>query len=301
MQKENILSYVNVDTFYKTIAPTILSWDELGLNSVQDNIQIFYNIEKGLSELNKLIDSKDIKNIDKLFLKITSKSVNARQCLIGLIALEGYGGTFIKGKHRFINLKQDNLFTKEILEEQDKEELLYMFERSGLKRIILNPYISDLKSYYLGIIYGVSGSNSRKNTTGKVMESLCEEIIDEFTLKHNYTYVKQATEEKIFDKLGVKINCNGKKFDFVVKAKEKLYFIEVNYYATNGSKLKSCCQEYINSSELIRKQGHEFIWITDGHGWVGTKNSLTQAYSIVKNIINLHMIEQKALDNIIHI
>lgn len=300
MEKGYTLNDINVDNFCKTLIPTILSWEEVGLNSIQDKMKIISDIEKGLIELNKLIKLKDdIKDINKLFLNIATKSINARKSLMGLIALEGYGGSFIKGKYRFINLKQDSLFTDVSLSKEDKEELIYMFEKSGLKRIILNPYIKDLKSYYIGIIYGISGSNSRKNTTGKIMEALCEEIISEFSFKNNCTYIRQACEKKIWSDFGVKVNCKGKKFDFVIKSKDKLYFVEVNYYATNGSKLKSCCQEYINSSNLIREQGHEFIWITDGHGWVRTRNNLTQAYNSIKNIINFNMIENKVLNLII--
>lgn len=294
------LNDINVDNFYKTLIPTILSWEDIGLSSIQDKTKIISGIEEGLIELNKLIQLKDeVEDIDKLFLHIATKSIEVRKSLTGLIALESYGGSFIKGKYRFINLKQDELFTKKNLTKEDKEELLFMFEKSGLKKIITNPYITDLKSYYIGIIYGISGSNSRKNTTGKVMEKLSEEIISDFSFKNNCTYIKQASEKKIVSDFGIKVNCKGKKFDFVIKSKNKLYFIEVNYYATNGSKLKACCQEYINSSKLIREQGHEFIWITDGHGWVGTRNNLTQAYDKVKNIINFDMIENKALDLII--
>lgn len=290
---------INVTYFYETTIPTIVSWEDVGLNSIIKKSKLTYEIEKGLDDLNFLISNKNNNDIEEIFLNVINNSIEARKALIGLVALDSYGGVYVKGRERFINLNNDRIFNNKDLNKDDVDELIHMFNKSGLKNIIKNPYIKDLKSYYVGIIYGVTGSNSRKNTTGKVMEKLCEDIISDFCNKNKGIYIKQAGNSKILSEFGVSVECGKKKFDYVVKIGGKLYFFEVNYYATNGSKLKACCQEYINSSNMLKKQGHEFLWITDGHGWVGTRNSLTEAYEKIKNILNFNMIENNALDLII--
>ena len=298
MKNEFSIKDINVNYFYETTIETIVSWEDVGLDSVVKKAKLTCEIEKGLNDLNFLINNKN-NNVEDIFLNIIKDSIEARKALIGLVALDSYGGAYIKGKNRFINLKKDEIFLNKTLAEDDIKELLYMFNNSGLKSVIINPYIKDLKSYYVGVIYGVMGSNSRKNATGKVMERLCEDIISDFCDKNRATYIKQAGSSKILSKFGISVKCDKKKFDYIIKMDDKLYFFEVNYYATNGSKLKSCCQEYINSKDMLKKQGHEFIWITDGHGWVGTRSNLTEAYEKIENILNFNMIENNALELII--
>ncbi|GAA6804508.1 hypothetical protein HpHCM70_10270 [Helicobacter pylori] len=72
---------------------------------------------------------------------------------------------------------------------------------------------------------------------------------------------------------------------FVVKI--KFIFIEANFYTINGSKLNEVARSY---QELALKfeafPNYEFIWITDGIGWLDAKSKLQEAYKSVE-IYNL--------------
>ncbi|GAA9901356.1 hypothetical protein VN0786_02230 [Helicobacter pylori] len=72
---------------------------------------------------------------------------------------------------------------------------------------------------------------------------------------------------------------------FVVKI--QLSFIEANFYTISGSKLNEVSRSY---QELALKfeafPNYEFIWITDGIGWLDAKSKLQEAYKSVE-IYNL--------------
>lgn len=69
--------------------------------------------------------------------------------------------------------------------------------------------------------------------------------------------------------------------------KDTTYFIEANFYTISGSKLNEVSRSY---QELALKfeafPNYEFIWITDGIGWLDAKSKLQEAYKSVK-IYNL--------------
>ena len=79
-----------------------------------------------------------------------------------------------------------------------------------------------------------------------------------------------------------------KRFDFVVKTKDKTYLIEVNFYSGGGSKLNEVARSYSDIAPKINSvPGFEFVWITDGIGWNSAKNKLQEAYSIIPSVYNL--------------
>lgn len=83
------------------------------------------------------------------------------------------------------------------------------------------------------------------------------------------------------------MGSDQKIFDFVVKTANKTYLIETNFYSVGGSKLNEVARSYIEINEQISLiSGFEFIWITDGQGWLSSKNKLEQAYKSVR-IYNL--------------
>ncbi|MGG7091319.1 DpnII family type II restriction endonuclease [Campylobacter sp. 1BO] len=93
------------------------------------------------------------------------------------------------------------------------------------------------------------------------------------------------------NELGLNLGSDQKVFDFVVKTANKTYLIETNFYSVGGSKLNEVARSYIEISEKISCiNGFEFIWITDGQGWLSSKNKLEQAYKSVRiyNLATLH-------------
>jgi len=72
----------------------------------------------------------------------------------------------------------------------------------------------------------------------------------------------------------------------------KTYLIETNFYAGWGSKLNEVARAY---SELAPKinavPGFEFVWITDGIGWMSAKNKLEEAMACIPSVYNLSTIQ----------
>lgn len=118
--------------------------------------------------------------------------------------------------------------------------------------------------------------------------------------KHGFKYMKQATSHKI-RKWGVNINVDrsNRKFDFAVYNGKNLYLIEANYYGGGGSKLKSTAGEYKALYDFITKDGHKFIWVTDGKGWVTTKKPLEETFHYIDYLLNLKMLSAGILEEII--
>ncbi|WP_445141531.1 DpnII family type II restriction endonuclease [Campylobacter sp.] len=92
--------------------------------------------------------------------------------------------------------------------------------------------------------------------------------------------------------LGLNLGSDHKRFDFVVKSGELTYLIETNFYNVGGSKLNEVARAYIKiAQEISRFNGFKFVWITDGQGWLSSKNELKEAYKSVKiyNLSTLHL------------
>ena len=74
----------------------------------------------------------------------------------------------------------------------------------------------------------------------------------------------------------------------VIKTKKKTYLIETNYYNSGGSKLNEVARSYSDIAVKINKYpNYEFVWITDGKGWLSAKNKLEEAFSIIPSVYNL--------------
>ena len=87
------------------------------------------------------------------------------------------------------------------------------------------------------------------------------------------------------------MTCLGedrKRFDFVIKTPGKTYLIEVNFYSGGGSKLNEVARSYSELAPKINQfPNYEFVWITDGVGWLSAKNKLEEAFAVIPRVYNL--------------
>ena len=89
------------------------------------------------------------------------------------------------------------------------------------------------------------------------------------------------------------LGADLKRFDFVVETKTKTYLIETNYYNGGGSKLNEVARAYSELAPKINQyEKYEFVWITDGQGWLSAKNKLEEAFSIIPSVYNLTSITE---------
>ncbi len=86
----------------------------------------------------------------------------------------------------------------------------------------------------------------------------------------------------------ISLGVDVKRFDFVIKSKQKLYLIETNFYNSGGSKLNETARSYSDVAHKINQyDNYEFVWITDGQGWHTAKNKLEEAFNIIPSLYNL--------------
>ena len=111
-------------------------------------------------------------------------------------------------------------------------------------------------------------------------------LVAQTFIKSGITFKREVNSSE-FDDIK-SLGQDLKRFDFTVSTKKKTYLIETNFYNVGGSKLNEVARAYSDIAPKINKYpNYEFVWITDGKGWLSAKNKLEEAYSIIPSIYNL--------------
>lgn len=156
----------------------------------------------------------------------------------------------------------------------------YMKE-TGLAKIFNHKSITNLVDYVFGIEVGLD-TNARKNRGGKNMENVVANVFSRNSIAFE-TEVKH-TQFSELESFGEDV----KRFDFVIRTKNKTYLIETNFYNGGGSKLNEVARAYTDLAPKINQyENFEFVWITDGQGWFSAKNKLQEAFGKIPKIYNL--------------
>ena len=233
-----------------------------------------------LNQLNYLIGKEDLKlAIEELF----EENAKVFEVLDILIAVR-------KNKNaKTFNREGKIVLLNSYFETSDK---IYEFiEDTGLGEIFRNKNITNLVDYVFGVEVGLD-TNARKNRGGENMSKAVSLIFD--NAKIFYKKEVNSTEFPEITSLGADL----KRFDFVIKTKVKTYLIETNFYNGGGSKLNEVARAYSDVASKINQYANfEFVWITDGQGWLSAKNKLEEAFSIIPSIYNLKTIN-KFIDKI---
>lgn len=244
-----------------------VAWDKCLKN--KDEISI------SLNHLNFLLGkdkSKLKKNINKLF----KSYPKAFECLNILIATRDVKDIVFNELGKECELK--SYFT-------NSNKIYDFICQSGLVEIFADRKVKDLNDFVFGVEVGLD-SNARKNRSGKAIERTLANIFQQAKL--NY---KEQVSINDFTDLKQTFGTDIKKFDFVICNPTKTYFVECNFYTSGGSKLNETARSYEELALRFDKcSGAEFIWITDGKGWLKAKNKLEQAYQSIE-IYNLSNIE----------
>lgn len=161
------------------------------------------------------------------------------------------------------------------------QKIVEFIENTGLGEIFRNKNITNLVDYVFGVEVGLD-SNARKNRSGDNMTKMVSLFFDK--AKIPYRREINSSEFPEITSLGTDL----KRFDFVINTKVKTYLIETNFYNSGGSKLNEVARAYSEIALKINKYPNfEFVWITDGQGWLSAKNKLEGAYNIIPSVYNL--------------
>ncbi len=237
-------------------------------------------ISIALNHLNFLLgkDTKEFKSCIKSLFKEYSKAFNVLNILIA-----------VRNEDE-IALDADGNFYPLYSYFEDDEKVYEFIRQTGLEQIFCNRNIKDLNDFVFGIEVGLD-SNARKNRSGKAMENHLSGLF--FQAQLNF---KEQVDIREFEDLYQAFGDDVKKFDFVVYGK-KTYFIEANFYTISGSKLNEVSRSYQDLALKFEAfPNYEFIWITDGIGWLDAKSKLQEAYKSVEiyNLSNMNDFISKA-------
>lgn len=168
-----------------------------------------------------------------------------------------------------------------------KAALLFV-KQTGLVRLFAKDGVKNLVDFVLGVEAGVD-SNARKNRSGTSMETVVSEYLASFTASRNLEFISQATPNAIKAKWGfdIPVDKSSRRFDFAISDGVTLVLMEVNFYGGGGSKLKATAGEYIGLGELLAIPNVEFVWVTDGQGWLTTLLPMKAAYEKLNFVWNL--------------
>ena len=254
-------------TFLSQLSETNATLDYfVDFEKVKGNVR---KIALKLNQLNYLI-GKD--NLEEAINDLYEENPKVFEVLDILIAVRNKSAKTLDNTGKITLLKSYFTSPKGVLE--------YICE-TGLAEVFKNKEISNLVDYVFGIEVGLD-TNARKNRGGDNMSKAVSLLFDREEI-----YYKKEVNSTLFldiESLGVDV----KRFDFVIKTKKKTYLIETNFYNTGGSKLNEVARAYSEVAPKINQyENYEFVWITDGQGWLSAKNKLEEAYNIIPSVYNL--------------
>ncbi|MBQ8679018.1 MAG: type II restriction endonuclease [Treponema sp.] len=159
-------------------------------------------------------------------------------------------------------------------------------EQTGLAEVFKNKNVTNLVDYVFGVEVGLD-TNARKNRGG---DNMAKAVALKFKGSNiPFRSEVNSTEFEEIKSLGQDL----KRFDFVIQTKKKTYLIETNFYNSGGSKLNEVARAYTDIAPKINQYAKfEFVWITDGQGWLSAKNKLGEAYSLIPSIYNLANLDE---------
>lgn len=248
---------------------------------------VYKNAEKLKLELNMLNSLIGSKTIESDFDNLVTKYPEVLKCIPILLA--------VRQSEIIVLDKDGNKFEYNFKEMNYTLEQYKIFMReTGLFDLIQNHLVNNLYDYVLGVESGLN-SNARKNRGGHLMEDLVENLIQKAGFKKNETYFKEMYLQQIEEKWKLDMsfisnkNQATKRFDFVIKTDNCIYGIETNFYAASGSKLNETARSYkMISEESKQVEGFEFVWFTDGLGWISARNNLKETFDSMKYIYNIN-------------
>lgn len=258
--------------------------------------KVHSNIETIKTELNILNTLIGSKNIESEFIKLVGKYPEVIKCvplLLAVRAREIYAMDD-EGEHKynFVNMNYPI------------EKYCYFMRETGLFNLLEEHIVSNLVDYATGVETGLD-SNARKNRGGHQMEQLVETYLRRMKEKGLLDYFKEMNTKEISDKWGLNLSNitnkgkTVKKFDFVVKTVSKVYAIETNFYASSGSKLNETARSYKNLSiESQQVSDFEFVWVTDGKGWMAARNNLEETFDIMEHLYNIKDLEDGVFERV---
>lgn len=285
MAKRNFIAWL------QTFRPSIATY-----SYYVDFPKVFGNVNAIKVELNILNSLIGSKNIKQEFEMILAKYPDVVKCIPILLAV----------RSTEISISDENGMFVYDFEGMMHDASLYakFMDKSGLFDLMQNHLIGNLVDYVTGVETGLD-SNGRKNRGGHLMEDLVETYIRKAGFIKDKNYFKEMYISDVSAKWNIdltSISNQGKaekRFDFVVKTDEKIYAIETNFYSGGGSKLNETARSYKTIAlESKTIPNFEFVWFTDGLGWVSARNNLEETFDVLEHIYCIRDMENGVMKRV---
>jgi len=263
----------NFDLFLSQLSETNATLDYF-----TDFEKVIHNTNKiaiKLNQLNYLIGKEDLHKAIKELYEENSKVFEVLDILLA-----------VRKKDKKKTLSANGEFV--LLESyfSSLQGVIDYIEQTGLANVFRNKNVTNLVDYVFGVEVGLD-TNARKNRGG-------ENMAKAVALKFNGANIPFRSEVNSTEFEEIKsLGQDLKRFDFVIKTRNKTYLIETNFYNSGGSKLNEVARAYTDIAPKINQyEKFEFVWITDGQGWLTAKNKLGEAYSLIPSIYNLANLDE---------
>ena len=263
----------NFEEFIKPLKETLFSLKNyVDFHKVAENVEA---ISMKLNQLNYLIGQEDMAAAVNRLWEENPKVFSVLDVLIAVRT---------KDRKKALDSSGNILFVSDCF--KSPEQVTVFLNETGLTEVLQNRKIKNLVDYVFGVEVGLD-TNARKNRSGHIMENFVAEL---FT-QNGIAYEKEV-DYTDFPEIVKVLGADKKRFDFVIKSHNVVYLIEANFYSGGGSKLNEVARSYSELSPKINSvPGYEFVWITDGTGWLSAKNKLQEAFSHIPNVYNLSTIQ----------
>lgn len=263
----------NFDLFLSQLSETNATLDYF-----TDFEKVIHNTNKiaiKLNQLNYLIGKEDLHKAIKELYEENSKVFEVLDILLAVRK---------KDKKKTLNANGEFVLLESYF--SSLQGVIDYIEQTGLANVFRNKNVTNLVDYVFGVEVGLD-TNARKNRGG-------ENMAKAVALKFNGANIPFRSEVNSTEFEEIKsLGQDLKRFDFVIKTRNKTYLIETNFYNSGGSKLNEVARAYTDIAPKINQyERFEFVWITDGQGWLTAKNKLGEAYSLIPSIYNLANLDE---------
>ena len=251
--------------------------------------KVYKNVNDIKIELNILNTLVGSRNIEQEFDQLVTKYPETLKCIPILLAVRA-NDIFIVDEEEKFDYRFDEM-------NYSIEQYKIFMRKTGLFDLISNHIIGNLVDYVTGVETGLD-SNGRKKRGGTLMEDLVEKYIKKAGYIKNENYFKEMNLSEIEKRWGIDLSSisnhgrTEKRFDFVIDNHGIISGIEVNFYATQGSKLNETARSYKTIAlESKNIKGFKFVWFTDGKGWNVARNNLEETFDVLDDLYNIKDLE----------
>lgn len=175
-------------------------------------------------------------------------------------------------------------FSQEKINEREVNKILEFCKKTGIMNLF--EELKDIYDYLLGVEVGID-TNSRKNRSGEVFEKMCFQKIKKVIADKELMIYQHDPSFSVYPAEKSK----GKTHDIVIyKNNKPVLIIECNFYNVTGSKPISIAESYIEMYRTAKRKGINFLWVTDGQGWLQMNEPLIRTMKQIEWVLNYSML-----------